>query len=171
MGFTGLSDRDVIGSERLPSGEILTVAMEKAEDGASCVLVEFDDVEGGRACAAGASPAGTRDLVHELAAVEAPSGSVWVLAGALDEQASRVRVELADAPAVVPAPKGGATGFGGQFFGALVEPGEQVTAVEVEPLRGDARERIACAPVLATAAGVDSSDCTIERTGASPDAR
>lgn len=169
VGFTQLSDRDVIASERLGSGEVLTVAMESDEQGASCVVVEFDDVEGGRACLAGASPASTRGLIHQLAAVQAPSGSVWVLAGALDEQASRVRVEVAGGDANVPSPKGGSTGFGGQFFGALLEPDAVVTAVEAEPLRGDARETVTCEPFLAAATSVATSGCAIEQTGSSPD--
>ncbi len=170
LGFTDLSDRDVIASERLASGEVLTVAMETDARGASCVVVEFDEQDAGRACSAGASPAGTRDLVHELTAVPAPSGSVWVLAGALDVRASRVRVELAEGEDVVPSPKGSATGFGGQFFGAVIEEGGVVTAVEAEPLRGDARERVACAPLLADAGGVVAEGCRVERTGTSPDA-
>lgn len=170
VGFTALSDRDVIESERLASGEVLTVAMESDDEGASCVVVEFDETEGGRACLADASPAGTSDLVHGLAAVEAPSGSIWVVLGALDQNASRVRLELADGSGVVPVPKGGSTGFGGQFFGAIVERGKAVKAIDVEPLRGDAVERIACEPNLADARGVAADGCAIERSGSSPDA-
>ena len=169
IGYTGVSDRDVIASESLPSGAVLTVAMETDESGASCVLVELDDEEAGRACLAGASPAGTSDLIHQLVAVRAPSDPVWVLAGALDQRASRVRLALAGGDDVVPAPKGGATGFGGQFFAGVVEAGDDVTAVEVEPLRGDARETLTCAPFVADADGVAASGCTVERTGSSPD--